>query len=102
MGITIWFVTYNGMFGNSLSLIGNFLLWGAPESFGAAITQFELYARIPPTGPPAKTLDFLYERFNNSLKTMPRVWFKRKKRLVEIAYISNLGSAEDLLLDGHR
>ncbi len=97
MNIHVLIVTYNGMGGHPvLSYIGDFLLLDAPESFGSAITTVDIYAHFHSSGPPKQTLESLDDRFRARLKTLPLVWFRRKKCLFEIAYFSKLGDAEEM------
>ncbi len=39
----------------------------------------------------------MWERFQQRLTKLPKAWFRRKKRLIEIAYHSRLGTAEELI-----
>ena len=97
MNIHVLIVTYNGMGGHPvLSYIGHFLLLDAPESFGSAIAMVDIYAHFQSNGPPKQTLERLGDRFRARLKTLPLVWFRRKKCLFEIAYFSKLGDAEEM------
>jgi hypothetical protein len=97
MNINVLLVTYNGMGGHpALSYVGNFLLIGAPASFGPAITTVDIYVHFQSSGPPKEGLESLRERFQKRLTTLPLAWFKRKKHLFEIAYFSRIGTAEEL------
>ena len=97
MKIHISIVTYNGGGGHPvLSFIGDFLLLNAPESFGSAITSVEIYTHLRSSSPPHKSLEELRERSEARLKILPLAWFKRKNFLFEIAYLSELGDAEEL------
>ena len=98
MKITFSLVTYNGMGGHpALSFVGDFLLLEAPTSFGEALATVDIYAHLQSSGPPLETLKSLRERFRERLKTLPLAWFRRKKCLLEIAYFSRVGTAEELL-----
>ncbi len=97
MKIDISIVTYNGGGGHPvLSFVGDFLLLGAPNSFGSAITSVDMYAHLRSSRPAEESQEELRERFEERTKTLPLAWFKRKQFLFEIAYLSELGSAEDL------
>ena len=51
-------VTYNGMGGHPvLSSAGDFLLLDAPESFGSAIDEVEIYAHLQSSGRPTRSLE---------------------------------------------
>jgi hypothetical protein len=98
MKIRFDLVTYNGMGGHpALSFVGDFLLAGAPRSFGAAIETIDIYAHLPHTGRHPRNLASMAVQYRKRLKTLPLAWFKRKKRLVEIAYASTAGTGETLL-----
>jgi hypothetical protein len=95
---TFWLVTYNGMGGHPvLSFAPDILLAGVGNSFGSAIGEFEICAHVEPAHGAAPGSDFLMTRFRDRLPTLPKSWFRRKKKRVEIAYHSHVGSAEDLL-----
>jgi hypothetical protein len=97
VNIDIWIVIYNGGGGNSVvSFLGDFLLLGAPASFGSAIETVHIYAHFRNKGRPKKTLESMAKSFRKRLKTLPLVWFKRKKRVFEIAYFSKLASVEEV------
>ncbi len=98
MNIYIQLLTHNAGGGHPLlSHVGEFLLLNAPASFGSAIATVDTYAHFRSRGRPKKTLDFLGERYRERLKSLPLDWFKRKKCLFEIAYLSKLGDAEEML-----
>jgi hypothetical protein len=95
---TLWFVTYNGMGGHPvLSFAPDLLLLAGSYSFGGAVGEIEICAQVEPARGPLPGSDFLMARFQNRLPTLPKAWFRRKKKRVEIAYHSHLGCAEDLL-----
>jgi len=79
-----------------LSFAGDFLLRGARESCGSAIRSIELYAHLRSRRKPTPGDLGLAERFEERLKTFPLARFKRKQCFFEIAYLSNLGDAEEL------
>jgi uncharacterized protein YfeS len=94
----ILFVTYNGGGGHPvLSWIGDFLLLESHNRLGKAISKIELYPRVLSRGHPEKTLGSLFERFQDGLNELPRIWFKRKKGLVEIAYQCQIIDADEIL-----
>ena len=98
MKTELWLVTYNGMIGHPDLAVAGDLLFGQPgPSFGGAIEGFELYAHVDHHGPPLPTLDSMLARYRERLATLPRVWFRRKRRLIEVAYHSRLGAARELL-----
>lgn len=98
MKLTYSLVTYNAMGGHpALSFIGDFLLRDAPRSLGSSIDTIDIYAHLRHLGPRSANLPTLTSRFDERLTTLPLLWFKRKKRLVEIAYASQVGFAEELL-----
>jgi len=95
---SFWFVTYNGMGGHPvLSFAPDVLMAFDRKSFGGAIGEIEIYAHIEPARSPLPTSDFLMARFRDRLHTLPKAWFRRKAKRVEIAYHSQVGCAEDLL-----
>jgi hypothetical protein len=92
-----WIVTYNGMgTGPSLQHCVDFLLMKAPRSFGPAIAQVDIYAHCRSRGRTPDGLDFMRDRFRANALTLPKVWFRRKSRLVEIAYFSRLLSVAEM------
>lgn len=95
---TFWLVTYNGMGGHPvLSFAPEILLAADSDSFGTAIDEFEVCAHVELAHGPTPGSDFLMKRFHDRLPTLPKSWFRRKKKRVEIAYHSHVGWAEDLL-----
>ncbi len=95
---TLWFVTYNGMGGHPvLSFAPDILLAAESRSFGPAIDEFEIYAHVESAPGAAPGLDVWMRRFQDNLPTLPKAWFRRKQKRVEIAYHSHLGCVEDLL-----
>jgi hypothetical protein len=97
VNINVVIVTYNGMGGHPvLSYVGDFLLLNAPGSFGSAITTVDIYAHVQSSGRPIKTLKLLADRFQKRLKTLPLMWFKRKKCLFEIAYFSKFADSAEI------
>ncbi len=98
MKSTFWFVTYNGMGGHSvLSLAPDLLLPAEDHSFGDAVGEIETCAHVEPAHGPPPESDFLMGQFRDRLQTLPMTWLRRKKRRIEIAYLSHLGCAEELL-----
>jgi hypothetical protein len=97
MKIETRIVTYNGMGGHPvLSFVGDFLLLEAPKTFGSAITSIEIYSNVRSIGPPKKGQKELLDRFEKRIKKLPLYRFRRKAFYFEIAYVSSLGSAEEL------
>ena len=70
---------------------------GPPASFASEIETVEMYALFQSEGRPEDSQASLAERLNERLKSLPLVWFKRKKRLFEVAYFSRISHAEDIL-----
>jgi hypothetical protein len=98
MEIDVSIVTYNGGGGHPVvSFVGDFLLLDAERGFGSAIARVDLYPRAKNSGPPAKSLGDMADEFEAHLKELPLIWFKRKSRLVEIAYQTHIASAEELM-----
>ena len=89
MDIVPFLVTYNGMAtGPCVGRCAHYLMAGAPRSFGGAIERVEIYAHCQTREPIIASLSFLYERFQDRLRTLPYLRFRRKARLFEIAYAS--------------
>lgn len=94
MKVIPWIVTYNGMgTGPSIKQCAGFLLTNAP-SFGSSVTQIEIYAHCRTRGRAVKNLDFMRDRFRARVLTLPKVWFRRKRKLIEVAYFSRMWSVE--------
>jgi len=93
----VWLVSYDGLGGHpALSFAGDVLLGPSPPHFGGAVAEVDMYPHLPSGESPPTSMAAMSERFRERLATLPRVWFRRKKRLVEIAYRSRLGAAEAL------
>ena len=100
MQISISAVSYRQL-GSHRALSG---AWLAPFenpslSFGTAIEEIAAYAWVRPRNGPLPEFESLYDRFETNFPLVPKIWFRRKKRLVEIAYATRLGAEEDLLGD---
>src|ERR1700722_18004742 len=103
MRITPWLVNYNGMgTGPSLQLCVDFLLLNAPRSFGPAIREVEIFAHCHNRGRTKKTLQFMRDRFRENLATLPKVWFRRKTKVVQIAYFSRVIFSDELFAEDER
>jgi hypothetical protein len=90
-------VTYNGMAtGPCLKRCMEHLLGKRPRSFGAAIERVELYAHCQTRDPIIHGLESMRDRFHARLATLPLVWFRRARRLLEVAYASQLVHREEL------
>jgi hypothetical protein len=93
----VWLVSYNGLGGHpALSFAGDVLLGPSVPHFGDAVVELDIYPHLPSGEPPPPSLADMSDRFRERLATLPRVWFRRKKRLIEVAYRSRLGTAEAL------
>ena len=93
----VWLVSYNGLGGHPvLSFAGDVLLGPTVPHFGDAVVELDVYPHLPSGEPPPPSLADMSDRFRERLATLPRVWFRRKKRLIEVAYRSRLGTAEAL------
>ncbi len=51
-------------------------------------------AHLESSGPPLPTLEDLAERARAHRATLPLVWYRRKSRRVEVAFVSRVGDAE--------
>ena len=89
MQIFAYMVTYDGGgSGPCIMRCIEYLTAGAPESFGTAIEQIEIYPRCQSRDPIAPDSEFLSDRFQAGLATLPFVRFRRKSKLVEVSYAS--------------
>ena len=89
MKILAYMVTYDsGGSGPCIMRCVEYLTGGAPETFGTAIDQIEIYPRCQSRDPIAPGSEFLIERFQEGLATLPFIRFRRKAKLVEISYAS--------------
>jgi hypothetical protein len=96
--ISVSLVSYNAMGGHpALSFAGDLLLGRPAPAFGSAVRQIEAYAHLDGDGPTLPTLEPLRERFRERVARMPQAWFRRKTKRIEVAYLSRLGSADDLI-----
>jgi hypothetical protein len=80
-----------------LSFAPDVLLAADSNSFGSAVGEIEICAHVEPARAPLRKSDFLMARFEDRLPTLPKAWFRRTNKRVEIAYHSHVGFAEDLL-----
>jgi hypothetical protein len=89
-------VTYNGMAtGPCIKRCVEHLMAGAP-SFGAAIERVDLYPHCQTRDPILAGLEFIRDRFQARLATLPFIRFRRKARLFEVAYASQWVHSEAL------
>ncbi len=65
-----------------------YLIGEGPVSFGTAIEKIELYPRCQTRDPIILGDEFLMDRFQAGLATLPFLRFSRKARLFEISYAS--------------
>lgn len=97
MRISTYIVWYNGMAGcPAVSFVGDYLTAGLLTPHPIAFENIELYAHVPSKHVDSQ-LRSLADRFTERTSTLPKCWIKRKGRLIELAYNSELGFAEDLL-----
>ena len=94
MQITPYLVTYDGMsYFPHLATVARFLI--DPEcDFGVAVDEVEIFAHVETEGFVNKELDFMRVRFQERLITLPKIWFRRKRRLIEIAYQSRMSESD--------
>jgi hypothetical protein len=97
MQISTYIVWYNGMAGcQAVSFVGDYLTAGLRNPHPIAFENIELYAHVPSKHVDSQ-LSTLAERFAERTGSLPKCWIKQKGRLLELAYNSKLGFAEDLL-----
>ena len=95
MKIFVTIVSYNGMKGHRLiSHAGDFLLNGAPNSFGEAIKECDVYLWALSNSAPLPTLERMHNKFLESSRELPRVFFSRKRARIDISILSRSGSFE--------
>jgi hypothetical protein len=96
MKIVPFIVTFNSMStGPRLNQCVDFLMTNASPSFGTAIEQIDLYARCQTKDNIPDGLEFLMDRFQKGLTTLPYIRFRRKLRLFEISYESRWVHSSD-------
>ncbi|QDV69910.1 hypothetical protein Poly24_36280 [Rosistilla carotiformis] len=89
MKIVPLIVTYNGgASGPCIMRCVDFLMAGEPDSFGNAIEQIDIYPRCQTRDPIITGLEFMLDRFQEGLATLPFIRFRRKARLFEVSYAS--------------
>src|SRR5688500_7198055 len=97
MKLDVWLKTYNGMIGHpDLLFVGRLLFPESSPAFGETIAGFDVYAHVERPGQALPGLESMLDQFHARLATLPLSWFRRKQRLVEIAYHSRLGGALEL------
>jgi hypothetical protein len=88
MEVVPFVVKYNGMTtGPCIKRCVELLMTDAP-SFGAAIERVDLYPHCQTREPIIAGLEFMRDRFQDRLATLPFIRFRRKARLFEVAYAS--------------
>lgn len=95
MEVVPFIVTYNGMAtGPAVKRCLEALLGKRPRSFGSAIQRVDLYPHCQTREPIIAGLESMRERFQARLASLPFVRFRRKLRLFEVAYASQLVHSE--------
>ncbi len=88
MEVVPFIVTYNGMAtGPCINQCVDHLMEDAPP-FGRAINRVDLYPRCQTRDPILPGLEFMMERFQTGLETLPFIRFRRKARLFEVSFAS--------------
>ena len=89
MNIVPLIVFYNGAAsGPCIMRCVEYLTAEGPASFGTAIERIDLYPRCQTSEPIIPGPDFLMDRFQAGLATLPFIRFRRKARLFEVSYAS--------------
>jgi hypothetical protein len=87
--IVPFIVTYNGgATGPCITRCIEYLTAEGPVSFGTAIERIDIYVRCQTRDPIVPGLEFVMDRFQAGLATLPFIRFRRKARLFELAYAS--------------
>lgn len=95
--ISVNLVWYNGMGGHpAITYAGDFLLLGGANSYGSGIESIEFYPHIS-SSHRNQSLELQHARFDERVRELPKSWIKRKLRLIEISYNSELGTEEELI-----
>jgi hypothetical protein len=82
-------VTYNGMAsGPCITRCSDYLTPNSDIPLGTAIEQIDIYARCQTLDPVIPGLDFMNDRFQAGLRTLPFIRFRRKAKLFELSYAS--------------
>jgi hypothetical protein len=82
-------VTYNAMAsGPCIKRCVEYLTAEGPASFGTAIEQIDIYPRCQTRDQIVPGLEFMIDRFQAGLATLPFIRFRRKARLFEVSYAS--------------
>lgn len=91
MEIVPFIVTYNGMAsGPCIKQCAEYLTADGPSSSGPAIERIDIYPRCHTRDPIIAGLEFMVDRFQAGLATLPFIRFRRKLRLFEVSYESKL------------
>lgn len=89
MKIVPFIVTPNGMAtGPCIKRCTEYLTTGGSISFGTAIERIDLYPRCQTRDPIPPGLEYMTDRFQAGLESLPFIRFHRKARLFEISYAS--------------
>jgi hypothetical protein len=87
--IVPFIVTYNGgATGPCIDRCVEHLTAEGPSSFGTAIERVDIYIRCQTRDQMVPGLEFLMDRFQAGLATLPFIRFRRKARLFELSYAS--------------
>ena len=76
-------------YGPCITRCSDYLAPEGADSFGTAIEQIDIYARCQTRDPIIPGLEFMDDRFQAGLKTLPFIRFRRKARLFELSYASD-------------
>lgn len=99
MRIVPFIVTYNGgATGPCINRCVEYLTAKGPASFGTAIERIDIYVRCQTRDPMIPGLEFLMDRFQAGLATLPFIRFRRKARLFELSYASEWVHSSDMFV----
>ena len=89
MKIVPFIVTYNGgATGPCITRCVEYLTAEGPASFGTAIERIDIYVRCQTRDPITPGLEFMVDRFQAGLATLPFIRFRRNARLFALSYAS--------------
>jgi hypothetical protein len=87
--IVPFIVTYNGgATGPCINRCVEYLTAEGPASFGTAVERIDICIRCQTRAPIVPGLEFLMDRFQAGLATLPFIRFRRKARLFDLSYAS--------------
>ena len=88
MEIRPFVVTSTGMaFGPCIQECADFLVEKSLD-FGSAVSLVELYLHCESADEMNPRLEFMVDRFNDQIKSLPKIWFRRKKHQIDISFRS--------------